>query len=138
MITHTPRSTAHWPIASTCSGEYTAPEGLSGLTNRSTLVRSVHAASSCSTVTWKPVSSVVSITFGTPPASVIASGYVVQYGAGQITSSPGSQSAANAVYTACLPPFVTSTWDAAQPRPLSRSVLTAIASLSSGRPPAGE
>ena len=33
-------------------------------------------------MTWKPVSSVVSMTSGTPPASVIASGYVVQYGAG--------------------------------------------------------
>src|SRR5262245_64901708 len=92
-------------MAATDSGGYTAPDGLSGLTNSSTLVRSVHAASSWSTVTWKPVSSVVSITFGTPPARVTASGYVVQYGAGSSTSSPGSHSAANAVYTACLPPL---------------------------------
>ena len=111
---------------------------MSGLTNSSTFVRSVYAASSCSTVTWKPVSSLVSMIFGTPPASVIASGYVVQYGAGQITSSPGSHSAANAVYTACLPPFVTRTWPAVQSNPLSRLVLKAIASFSSGRPPAGE
>ena len=54
----------------------------------------------------------MSITTGTPPASVIASGYVVQYGAGQITSSPGSHSTAKAVNTACLPPLVTSTWAA--------------------------
>ena len=40
-MTHTPRSTAHWPMAATCSGGHTAPDGLSGLTNRSTLVRSV-------------------------------------------------------------------------------------------------
>src|SRR6187401_3386540 len=105
-------------MAATCSGGYTAPDGLSGLTNSNTLVRSVNAASSCSTVTWKPVSTVVSITTGTPPASVMASGYVVQYGAGQMTSSPGSHSAANAVYTACLPPLVTSTWAAAQSKPL--------------------
>ena len=124
-------------MAATCSGGYTAPDGLSGLTNSSTLVRGVHAASSWSTVTWKPVSSVVSTTLGTPPARAIASGYVVQYGAGRITSSPGSQSAANAVYTACLPPLVTSTWAAVQSYPLSRLVFTAIASRSSGRPPAG-
>ena len=78
------------------------------------------------------------MTTGTPPARVIASGYVVQYGAGQMTSSPGSHSAAKAVYTACLPPLVTSTWAAPQSKPLSRLVLTAMASLSSGRPPAGE
>ena len=96
-------------MAATCSGGQTAPDGLSGLTNRSTLVRSVRAASSWSIVTWKPVSSVVSTIFGTPPASVIASGYVVQYGEGTITSSPGSHSAANAVNTACFPPLVTST-----------------------------
>ena len=41
------------------------------------------------------------------------------------------------MYTACLPPLVTSTWAAAQSKPLSRLVLTAIASFSSGRPPAG-
>ena len=70
---------------------------------------------------------------GTPPASVIASGYVVQYGAGQITSSPGSHSAAKAVNTACLPPFVTSTWPACTSNPLSRLVLTAIASLQLGQ-----
>ena len=64
-------------------------------------------------------------------------GYVVQYGAGQMTSSPGSHKAANAVNTACLPPFVTSTCDPKQSNPLSRLVLSAIASFSSGRPPAG-
>ena len=81
-------------------------------------MRGVRAASSCSIVTWNPLSASVSITTGTPPASVIASGYVVQYGAGQMTSSPGSHSAANAVYTACLPPLVTSTCDrgAVEPR----------------------
>ena len=100
-------------------------------------MRGVRAASSCSIVTWKPLSASVSITTGTPPASVIASGYVVQYGAGQMTSSPGSHSAANAVYTACLPPLVTSTCDAVQSNPESRLVLAAIASFSSGRPPAG-
>ena len=42
------------------------------------LVRGVSAASSCSTVTRKPVDSSVCTMTGTPPASVIASGYVVQ------------------------------------------------------------
>ena len=54
-----------------------------------------------------------------------------------MTSSPGSHSAANAVYTACLPPLVTSTCAAVQSNPESRLVLAAIASLSSGSPPAG-
>ena len=89
-------------------------------------------------MTWKPVSSVVSMTTGTPPARAIASGYVVQYGAGQMTSSPGSHSTAKAVYTACLPPLVTRTWAAPMSKPLSRLVFMAMASLSSGRPPAGE
>ena len=61
-------------MASTSSGGYTAPLGLSGDTNRSTLVRSVRAASSCSTVTRNPADSSVGITTGTPPASVIDSG----------------------------------------------------------------
>ena len=60
------------------SGEHTAPDGLSGLTNNSTFVRGVYAASSWSMVTWNPLAASVSITTGTPPASVIASGYVVQ------------------------------------------------------------
>ena len=54
MITHTPRSTAQRPIASTSSGGYTAPVGLLGDTNNSAFVRGVHAASSWSTVTRKP------------------------------------------------------------------------------------
>jgi hypothetical protein len=54
-----------------------------------------------------------------------------------MTSSPGSHSAANAVYTACLPPLVTSTCEAAHSKPESRMVFAAIASFSSGRPPAG-
>ena len=89
-------------------------------------------------MTWNPVSSVVSTILGTPPARAIASGYVVQYGAGQMTSSPGSHSTAKAVNTACFPPLVTRTCPAAQSNPLSRLVLTAMASFSSGRPPAGE
>jgi hypothetical protein len=78
VITQTPCSSAHSPIALVSAGVYTEPDGLSGLTNRIALVRPVRAASSCSTVTLNPVSSSVSITTGTPPASVIASGYVVQ------------------------------------------------------------
>ena len=61
-------------MASTSSGGYTAPLGLSGDTNRSAFVRGVRAASSCSTVTRKPVDSSVSSTTGTPPASAIDSG----------------------------------------------------------------
>ena len=79
----------------------------------------------------------VSMTTGTPPASVIASGYVVQYGAGQMTSSPGSHSAANAVYTACLPPLVTSTCDAGQSKPLSRFVLSGDRLPQLGQPAGG-
>ncbi len=63
---------------------------------------------------------------------------MVQYGAGQMTSSPGSHSAANAVNTACLPPLVTSTWLASHWKPLSRNVFAAMASRSAGRPAAGE
>jgi hypothetical protein len=74
VITQTPRSSAHSPIASTMSGGHTEPDGLSGLTNSSTFVRSVYAASSWSIVTWNPLAASVSITTGTPPASVIASG----------------------------------------------------------------
>jgi hypothetical protein len=37
-----------------------------------------------------------------------------------------------------LPPFVTSTWLGSTTRPLSRRVFSAMASLSSGSPPAGE
>src|SRR6187431_2181323 len=136
-MTQTPRSRAHSPIAFVSAGVYTEPDGLSGLTNSTALVRSVDAASSWSTVTLNEVSSVVSTTTGTPPASVIASGYVVQYGAGHSTSSPGSHSTAKAVNTACLPPFVTSTCAGSHWNPESRRVLSAIACLSSGKPAAG-
>ena len=73
----------------------------------------------------------------TPSASATASGYVVQYGAGIITSSPGSHNAANATNTAYLPPTVTSTCEASHTNPLSRFVLAAIASRNSGKPAAG-
>ena len=46
-----PCSSAHSPIALVCSAEYTAPVGFDGDTKSSTFVRSVRAASSCSTVT---------------------------------------------------------------------------------------
>src|SRR6266511_1074709 len=128
---------AQRPIASTCSGGYTAPVGLDGEQNSSTLVRSVRAASSASTEARYPVVSSVGTSTATPPARAIASGYVVQYGAGSSTSSPGSSSVANASYTAILPPLVTSTWPASTAKPESRSVLVAIACRSSGRPPAG-
>src|SRR6056297_603344 len=55
-----------------------------------------------------------------------------------MTSSPGSQSAANAVYTACLPPLVTRTCAGVHSKPESRMVLSAMACFRSGRPPAGE
>jgi hypothetical protein len=44
---------------------------------------------------------------------------------------------ARASYTACLPPLVTSTCAAVTCRPESRAVFAAMASFSSGRPPAG-
>src|SRR6478672_12910363 len=97
-----PRSTAQRPMASTSSGGYTAPVGLLGDTNNNTFVRGVTAASSCSIETRKPVASVVGSTTGTPPPSAMHSGYDVQYGAGSNTSSPGSQSTWNVLYTACL------------------------------------
>ena len=61
-------------MASTSSGGYTAPVGLEGDTNTSSLVRSVVAASSCSTETRKPVDWSVSTTTGSAPVSEIASG----------------------------------------------------------------
>ena len=124
-------------MAMVSAREYTEPLGLSGETKSNTLVRGVLARSSCSTVTLNSVCSVVSITLGTPPASAIASGYVVQYGAGQITSSPGSHNAANATNTAYLPPTVTNTCDEAHSKPLSRLVFATIASRNTGNPAAG-
>ena len=53
------------------------------------------------------------------------------------TSSPGSQSTAKALATACLPPLVTSTCWGVTDRPESRSVLAAMASRSAGIPPVG-
>ena len=90
-----PRSSAQRPIASTSSGGYTAPVGLLGETNSSAFVRGVQAASSWSIVTRKPVASDVGSTTGTPPPSVITSGYEVQYGAGSRISSPSLQSVWN-------------------------------------------
>ena len=57
---------------------------------------------------------------------------------GNSTSSPGSHSTWNVLYTACLPPFVTTTCAAVHSTPESRLVLCAIASRSSGRPAVGE
>jgi len=65
-------------MASTSAGGYTAPVGLPGDTKSSALVRGVHAASSCSTDTRKPLAWSVDSTTGVPSASAIASGYVVQ------------------------------------------------------------
>ena len=42
------------------------------------------------------------------------------------------------MYTACLPPFVMTTWSAFTSYPESRRVLTATASRSAGWPAAGE
>jgi hypothetical protein len=120
------------------AGGYTAPLGLPGDTKNNAFVRGVLAASSCSTVTRNSVASVVGTTTGSPPARVIASGYVVQYGAGSTTSSPGSTIVCSASYTACLAPFVTSTWDASQSTPESRRVFSAMARRSSGSPAVGE
>ena len=83
------------------------------------------------------MTSVVGSTTGTPPPSVMVSGYDVQYGAGSSTSSPGSHSVWKTLYTACLPPLVTSTCSAATSTPESRLVLCAIASRSSGSPGVG-
>src|SRR5579884_4200315 len=117
-----PRSNAQRPISSTSSGGYTAPVGLLGETNNNALVRGVHARSSCSIDTRNSVASVVGNTTGTPPAIVMHSGYDVQYGAGNSTSSPSSQSTWNVLYTACLPPLVTTTCAAAHSTPESRLV----------------
>ncbi len=62
---------------------------------------------------------------------------MVQYGVGMRTSSPGSSRVAKVWKTACLPPLVISTWAGSTPKPLSRAVLAATASRSSGRPAAG-
>src|ERR1700689_3225811 len=99
-----PLDTAHWPMASISCRGYTAPVGLDGDTKSNALVRGVHARSRSSTEERKPVVSSEETMTGVPPASAMASGYVVQYGASTRTSSPGSQSTANAFETACLPP----------------------------------
>jgi hypothetical protein len=78
VITQSPCSSAHSPIALTSVGEYTVPVGLLGDTNISAFVWAVSAASSWGTVTRKPFSSVVGSATGVPSASAIASGYVVQ------------------------------------------------------------
>ena len=132
-----PCSAAQRPIASISSRGYTAPVGLDGDTKSRTLVAGVRAASSWSTVTRKPLDASVWTTTGTPPARAMASGYVVQYGAGTRTSSPGSHRTANELATACLPPLVISTCAAATSSPESRRVLAATASRSSGRPAVG-
>ena len=75
---------------------YTDPVGFDGDTNTSTVVRGVRAASSCSTVTLYSWSAPANTSTGMPSASAIASGYVVQYGAGSSTSSPGFTTAWNA------------------------------------------
>src|SRR5262249_14806111 len=113
-------------MASTSAGGYTAPVGLLGDTNSIAFVRGVRAASSCSTVTRNSVASVVGTTTVAPPASEIASGYVVQYGAGSKTSSPGSTIVWSASYTACLAPFVTTTCEASLVTPESRCVFAAM------------
>ncbi len=114
------------------------PLGLPGDTKNNAFVRGVRAASSWSTVTRNSVSSVVGTTTDSPPASEIASGYVVQYGAGSSTSSPGSTIVCSASYTACLAPLVTSTCEASQSTPDSRRVFSAMARRSSGSPAVGE
>src|SRR3954447_4968010 len=119
------------------AGGYTAPLGLRGDTKNNAFVRGVLAASSCSTVTRNSVASVVGRTTGSPPARVIGSVHVVQYGAGSRTASPGSTIVCSASYTACLAPFVTSTCDASQSTPESRRGFSATARRSSGSPPGG-
>src|SRR5699024_7069390 len=103
------------------------PVGLDGDTNTSALVFSVLAASSCSTLILYAVSAPANTSTGMPPASLMDSGYVVQYGVGSRTSSSGSVSAAKVLYTACLPPLVTITWEGSTATPESRKVLSAIA-----------
>src|SRR5207245_1362523 len=73
-----------------------APVGLEGDTNSSILVRRLQPASSWSTVTRNPFSAVVFTATALAPASPMASGYVVQYGAGSSTSSSGSSNVAHA------------------------------------------
>src|SRR5271156_675069 len=104
-----PLDTAQRPMASTSSRGYTAPVGLDGDTKSNALVLGVQASSRSSTLERNPVASSERPYPGVPPASWIDSGYVVQYGASTMTSSPGSHSTANALETACLPPLVTST-----------------------------
>ena len=54
-------------------------------------------------MTRKPSASVVGSTTGTPPPSVMHSGYEVQYGAGSSTSSPGSHEHLEGVVDGVLP-----------------------------------
>ena len=68
-------------------------------------------------MTWNPVSSSVSMIFGDAAGERDRLRVRRPVRRGQSTSSPGSHSAANAVNTACLPPFVTSTWPAGAVEP---------------------
>ena len=133
-----PCSSAQRAIAAVSSGVYTDPVGFDGETNTTAFVFSVRAASSWSTVTLYSWSAPANTGTGVPSASWIASGYVVQYGDGSSTSSPGFRITWNAWYTACLPPFVTTTWFGSTSSPESRRVLSTMAFFSAGRPAAGE
>jgi len=68
-----PLAAAHSPIAFTCSGGLDGAGRLDGETNTSNLVRSVHAASSCSTTPGTAGLIGRAIT-GTPPASAMTLG----------------------------------------------------------------
>src|SRR5665213_1572876 len=130
-------SAAQRPIAAMSSGRTTAPEGFDGDVKTNIVVLGVRARSSSSTVTRKPFASEVITGTGLPPARYTATGYVVQYGAGISTSSPGLSLVIMAVMIACLPPLVTSTWLGVVRRPESRMDLATIASRSSGSPAVG-
>ncbi len=82
----------------------------------------------------KFVSSFVSISTTLPPQYFTSSGYVTQYGAGIITSSPLSMVALKRLKSECLAPLFTMIWSSAYSKLLSLFSLSATACFSAGIP----
>ncbi|MNP39419.1 hypothetical protein D3C76_1329940 [compost metagenome] len=95
------------PSAANSSRVKIAPLGLFGEFSITQRVRGLMAASNCSGVTLKPCTAPQGMTTGTPPLSMAISVYDTQYGAGVITSSPGSRVARKALNSSCLAPLPT-------------------------------
>src|SRR5215207_5307432 len=94
--------------AASSASLYTAPVGLQGVHKARTRVRGVRCLRSDSGVSFQPGGDVSTATT-VAPARRACSAYVTQYGAGMMTSSPTSQTACSARYSASLAPVVATT-----------------------------